>query len=196
MLVSRCAWHPFFRGYPRPLRVVSWRGRGIAFTDTICRSCAERIRIEGLWGPAPPPPVWPGSAQTALVFVGLPLAVALVLMATPLHDATAPPPKEEVVASAPPVAKPPDVAPPPRPAAASRPPHPAPAPVPDVVFEFRRSIRQPRERTNDARTPAPAAARVPVAPGVWRVDGDLAVTPAVRGAASRQRPVRFEPQSP
>jgi hypothetical protein len=92
MLISRCAWHAFFRGYPRLLRIISWRGRGVAFTDTICRSCAERVRIEGLWGSAPPEPVWPGSPQTAAVFVGLPLLVALVLMAAPLHDPGAPPP--------------------------------------------------------------------------------------------------------
>ena len=92
MLVSRCAWHGFCRGYPRLLRVVSWRGFTPRFTDTICRSCAERVRIEGLWGSAPPEPVWPGSAQTAAIFVGLPLLIALVLMAAPLHDPGPPPP--------------------------------------------------------------------------------------------------------
>ena len=92
MLIARCAWHAFFRGYPRPLRVLSWRGRGVSFSDTICPSCAERVRIERLWGIAPPPPVWPGSPQTALIFVGLPLVTILVLLATPLHDPEAPPP--------------------------------------------------------------------------------------------------------
>ena len=99
MLISRCAWHPFFRGYPRPLRVVSWRGPGVAFSDTICRSCAARVRIEGLWASSPPKPVWPGSAQTALLFVGLPLLWALVLMAAPLHDAGPPPAREETLAA-------------------------------------------------------------------------------------------------
>ncbi len=95
MVISRCAWHAFFRGYPRPLRVLSWRGRGVSFSDTICPSCAERVRIERLWGTSPPTPVWPGSPQTALVFVGLPLLTALVLLATPLHDAAPPPAGEE-----------------------------------------------------------------------------------------------------
>jgi hypothetical protein len=96
MLIQRCAWHAFFRGYPRPLRVLSWHGRRIDFSDSICPSCAHRVRIEGLWG-SPPPPVWPGSPQTALIFVGLPLLTALVLLATPLHDATAPPmPRQEL----------------------------------------------------------------------------------------------------
>jgi hypothetical protein len=95
MLIQRCAWHAFFRGYPRPLRVLSWRGRGISFTDSICPSCADRVRIEGLWG-SPPPPVWPGSPQTALIFVGLPLLTALVLLATPLHDPGPPAPREEL----------------------------------------------------------------------------------------------------
>lgn len=97
MLIQRCAWHAFFRGYPRPLRVLSWHGRGVAFSDTICPSCAERVRNEGLWG-SPPPPVWPGSPQTALIFVGLPLLTALVLLATPLHDAAPPMPREEAAA--------------------------------------------------------------------------------------------------
>jgi len=94
MLIARCAWHAFFRGYPRPLRVISWRGRGVSFSDTICPSCAERVRIERLWGIAPPTPVWPGAAHTALIFVGVPLLTALVLLATPLHDAPPPRPDE------------------------------------------------------------------------------------------------------
>jgi hypothetical protein len=95
MVISRCAWHAVFRGYPRPLRVLSWRGRGVSFSDTICPSCAERVRIERLWGISPPTPVWPGSPQTALIFVGLPLLTALVLLATPLHDAAPPPAGED-----------------------------------------------------------------------------------------------------
>jgi hypothetical protein len=56
------------------------------------------VRIEGLWG-SPPPPVWPGSPQTALIFVGLPLLTALVLLATPLHDPGPPAPREEITAA-------------------------------------------------------------------------------------------------
>jgi len=175
MLVSRCAWHSFFRGYPRPLRVVSWRGAGIEFTDTICRSCAERVRIEGLWGPSPPPPVWPGSAQTAALFVGLPLLMALVLMAAPLHDA--PPPAHEPAAAAVPgsqraeapvgeSAVAPGVRVPGRQAAASRPRRPE--PVPAVIFEMRRSLPRYRDQEPQAlRTSAslpPPAQRVRRAP--------------------------------
>ena len=58
----------------------------MSFSDTMCPSCAERVRIERLWGTSPPTPVWP-----ALIFVGLPLLTALVLLATPLHDAAPPP---------------------------------------------------------------------------------------------------------
>ena len=42
--------------------------------------------------------MWPGSPQTALIFVGLPLLTALVLLAEPLHDAAPLPPREETVA--------------------------------------------------------------------------------------------------
>jgi hypothetical protein len=98
MLIARCAWHASFRGYPRLLRVLSWRGRGVSFSDTICPSCADRVRIERLWGTSPPPPVWPGSPQTALIFVGLPLLTILVLLATPLHEPGPPPPRPDPAA--------------------------------------------------------------------------------------------------
>jgi hypothetical protein len=167
MVISRCAWHPFFRGYPRPLRVVSWRGPRIAFMDTICPSCAARVRIEGLWGAAPPTPVWPGSAQTALLFVGLPVLTALLLMATPLHDVV-PPPADEAPAAG---VREPDIlaaalsetggadaiVPPPRPPTAPRAVRRRPSqgsPVPDVIFETRRVFHVPREarRLRDAST--------------------------------------------
>ena len=38
------------------------------------------------------------SPQTALIFVGLPLVTALVLLATPLHDAAPPPLREDAAA--------------------------------------------------------------------------------------------------
>jgi hypothetical protein len=179
MLISRCAWHPFFRGYPRPLRVVSWRGPGVAFTDTICRSCAQRVRIEGLWASSPPTPVWPGSAQTAALFVGLPLLMALVLMATPLHD-TAPPPVREdaaVTASAdrpakalaePTVENPRDVelaASPSfraRHALARRASAP---PVPEVIYESRWIVSARRAGRAEATAPTNGAAPAQAAPG-------------------------------
>lgn len=42
--------------------------------------------------------MWPGSPQTALLFVGLPLVTILVLLATPLHD-PGPPPRQDVAAA-------------------------------------------------------------------------------------------------
>lgn len=173
MLISRCAWHAFFRGYPRALGVVSWRGRGVAFSDTICRSCADRVRIEGLWGSAPPPPVWPGSAQTALLFVGLPLLTALVLLASPLHDA--PPPVTRQEAAAPvsaSAAEPLVAAPEPRPAAmpravARRAARESAAPA--VIYEVRRSGPPPvgpaarPESIRLATVPAGAEARISAA---------------------------------
>ena len=157
MVISRCAWHPFFCGYPRPLRVVSWRGARIAFADTICRSCAARVRIEGLWAPSPPPPVWPGSAHTALLFIGLPVLIALVLMATPLHDATRLAPRHDarVVANRAWLEAPVPAQPVRRRAAsaASRPDQGE--RVPDVIFETRSSVRRgphdPRGRASEPR---------------------------------------------
>jgi hypothetical protein len=168
MVIARCAWHAFFRGYPRPLRVISWRGRGIAFSDTICRPCAQRVRIEGLWGSAPPTPVWPGSAQTALLFVGLPLLTALVLLATPLHDPGPPPPREEAIAASPatnlPAAEP-RVAPggaAPAPPAVARRQRIDGGGAPSVIYEVRRTRHGSRENVPAVvSTPAPATIAVP-----------------------------------
>jgi hypothetical protein len=174
MVISRCAWHAFFRGYPRPLRIVSWRGRGIAFSDTICRSCAARVRIEGLWGSSPPTPVWPGSPQTALIFVGLPLLTVLVLLATPLHDPGPPPAREEAAAASPATTLParePRIAA--GEAAAAAPPAVArrqpvdSGRVPPVIYEVRRTRHGARE---DAETAVsrPAPTVVATAPASMR----------------------------
>ena len=171
MLIQRCAWHSFFRGYPRALRVLSWRGRGVSFSDTICPSCADRVRIEGLWG-SPPPPVWPGSPQTALIFVGLPLLTALVLLATPLHDPGPPPLREDraglvgddLPASEPlPAAREIAAAAIPRTVARRQPV--ADDRVPAVIYETRRTIHRstatarPPQRGTEKITPAAAATR-------------------------------------
>jgi hypothetical protein len=142
----------------------------VAFTDTICRSCAERVRIEGLWASAPPTPVWPGSAQTAALFVGLPLLIALVLMAAPLHDPGPPPRVEERTAAwtADAPAEPPADTPaaedsaavasfPARHAAVSRPRRAAVEPVPAVIFVSRRTLATQRQPAGDVRA-TPAAA--------------------------------------
>lgn len=201
MLISRCAWHPFFYGYPRPLRVISWRGPRIAFTDTICRSCAERVRIEGLWASSPPTPVWPGSAQTALLFVGLPLLMALVLMAAPLHDAPPPPARDEAVA---PVADPPALEPPALPSlspARTRVPRARRVEserVPAVIFETRRTIPTLREHTREAlrASTAPALSRTTLPPLRRPVSEGVTLAAVVEHADVRGRSVASGPQSP
>jgi hypothetical protein len=206
MLISRCAWHPFFCGYPRPLRVVSWRGPGIAFADTICRSCAERVRIEGLWGSSPPTPVWPGSAHTALVFVGLPLLVALVLLATPLHDASTPVPREDAALFGDPAVSDPVITGMPTPVygavrrEATRRPRVKQDPVPAVIFEPRRVTRLARDR---ASTPPRAVAAAPptVTPvrtfvSIRRIAEGVPVRPAVSVADPFARSLFREQQSP
>jgi len=141
----------------------------VSFSDSICPSCADRVRIEGLWG-SPPPPVWPGSPQTALIFVGLPLLTALVLLAAPLHDAAPLPPREETIAvTGRDMTQPeprladqrPVVAAMPRAAMRRSPKENA---VPAVIYETRRTVR-PRELARvatsgaDGITATPARAR-------------------------------------
>ena len=46
VLISRCAWHPHYCGYPRLGGVASWRGWTVRFTDGICVKCLERFRAE------------------------------------------------------------------------------------------------------------------------------------------------------
>jgi hypothetical protein len=46
VLLSRCAWHRRYRGYPRVAGIVSWAGWNLRFTDGICRSCIQRFRAE------------------------------------------------------------------------------------------------------------------------------------------------------
>ena len=46
VLLSRCAWHRRYHGYPRVAGVVLWGGWGIRFTDGICRPCMRRFRAE------------------------------------------------------------------------------------------------------------------------------------------------------
>ena len=139
----------------------------MSFSDTICPSCAERVRIERLWGIAPPPPVWPGSPQTALIFVGLPLVTILVLLATPLHDPEVPPRPEPTAVLAAEVAVLPATAA--LPHAVVRRQRVAADAIPAVIYETRR----PRERARPepsrtvVRGPRPvvvARSSVPVAP--------------------------------
>jgi hypothetical protein len=199
MVILRCAWHPFFRGYPRPLRVVSWRGAGIAFSDTMCRSCAERVRIEGLWASSPPTPVWPGSAHTALLFVGLPLLAALLLMSAPLHDATPPAMHEDPVRRMDPAVTDPRVAdldalPRDRRRVAPVARRPADDPVPDVVFEIRRILRRAPERVRVGARSSPSPLPRVIAAAVRRSAGSA--MPIVEAAGIPTRALAREPQSP
>jgi hypothetical protein len=85
MLISRCAWHSRNYGRTKLLGVSDWRGRGIRFTDGLCRRCAERIH------PAVRPLVvreTGGPKHGWLMVAGLVLAImtALVLVARPTSD--------------------------------------------------------------------------------------------------------------
>jgi hypothetical protein len=46
VLITRCAWHPRYHGYPLVEGVASWSGWGLKFTDGICTDCAARFRAE------------------------------------------------------------------------------------------------------------------------------------------------------
>jgi hypothetical protein len=46
VLICRCAWHPFYQGYPLLSGVASWRGWRVQFTDGICDKCLARFRAE------------------------------------------------------------------------------------------------------------------------------------------------------
>lgn len=87
----RCAWHPRYHGHPRLLGVASWRGLSVHFTDGICPTCATRVTSDRTGTvSASQTPRWPGAGRAAVLFVGMPLTVALVLAATPLSEPPVP----------------------------------------------------------------------------------------------------------
>lgn len=106
MLIRRCAWHRKYRGYPLIFGIGDWRGRGIVFTDGMCRSCAARLRWE--WNltavsqdaraqrerPRLPLAVPPGAvaliALAVTLFVARPLDRGTSIIAPPLGAAVAP----------------------------------------------------------------------------------------------------------
>jgi hypothetical protein len=143
--------------------------------------------------------VWPGSAQTALLFVGLPLLMALVLMATPLHDATPPSVSEEASASVAAEAALTEsvVAPvrsaPQRPVTATRPRRPEAERVPAVIFETRRTIAVPRERLQEALRSSTAMA--PPATSRRRPPSEVRTVAAFEPRRDVRGP-SAEPQSP
>lgn len=85
--MRRCAWHPRYRGYPVILGVASWRGRGLRYTDGICRSCALHVRRDARA---------PGADREAVPLALPPAAVFLIILglglfaAVPSHHAPAP----------------------------------------------------------------------------------------------------------
>ncbi len=112
VLLKRCAWHRYYRGYPVVYGVARWRGAGLSFTDGVCGRCSGRLRRDLEL----PPARWP-SLPTGRIGVE-PLAVppggvALIVLAILLSLARpldAPPPP--LVTAALPVAARPAVTPP------------------------------------------------------------------------------------
>jgi hypothetical protein len=91
VLLLRCAWHSRFHGYPRLIAVASWRGFRLQFTDGICPRCASRVMGDST--PPDPPSKKarrPGGDRAAVLIVGVPLAAALVLAASPLSEPPSP----------------------------------------------------------------------------------------------------------
>lgn len=177
----------------------------MSFTDTICRSCADRVRIEGLWGTSPPPPVWPGSPQTALIFVGLPLVTALVLLATPLDDVA--PPLQEARAPVGAYLSTTEAAFEGREIAAAAMPNAVAAgaavrddEVPPVIYEPRRRSRPVRAEASDAErisTPGVVAARrSDRGPSPARSPERLTLAAATVSSESRLSASSLAPQSP
>jgi hypothetical protein len=128
--------------------------------------------------------VWPGSPQTALIFVGLPLLTALVLLATPLHDSAPPAPGDEV--AAPLVGQPPTSevrvaeqagAPATLPRVVARRQPTVEARVPAVIYETRRTVHRPRAARANPTTATPITAAA-------TARAESRVTPASLGTQS------------
>lgn len=94
MLLRRCAWHRYYRGYAFLYGVARWRGLRPSFTDGVCGRCAKRLRRDLEL----PPARWPSLAtrRTGVEPLAVPPgAVALIALAVLLSLARpldAPPP--------------------------------------------------------------------------------------------------------
>ena len=89
VLISRCAWHRRYRGYPKLLGIVPGQGLHLSFTDGICQKCAERVRADHLRIRVDRRPAVArrrGAWLPGLAAVTLSLVVALVLIARPTHE--------------------------------------------------------------------------------------------------------------
>jgi len=102
-MLRRCAWHRRYFGYPVVCGIAGWGGRGVDFSDWICRRCAARVRRDlghqpSLRHTEPPLSAWwdpflvlPPAAATLLV------AVMILVVASPLDlpPVIAPPARPE-----------------------------------------------------------------------------------------------------
>jgi hypothetical protein len=122
VLISRCAWHPRNYGHGKLLGLASWRGLRIQFTDGICPKCAARVRSR--WSTdAGPAPGAPGGGRTSeIVVVALAVLTALVLIAQPANEGSAPVEVAELLPRALTVVQVSPVPPPPASPARGRPP--------------------------------------------------------------------------
>jgi hypothetical protein len=79
MIVRRCAWHRAYHWYPMTIGIASWRGRGVAFTDGMCRGCAIRFRRQ--WNlPAMPSRAFRLAPASAFVRGAVTVATVIVLV--------------------------------------------------------------------------------------------------------------------
>jgi hypothetical protein len=138
-----------------------------------------------------------------LLFVGLPLLAALVLMATPLHDAPAPLPPVEAPAALiadweRAAALRAEWAPTPeireRQAAVARPYRKERPPVPEVIFETRRTMRRAPTAELDGRAPAPASSTA--SPWLRRSPTEARTLSAIVARAQARGGATSETQSP
>ncbi|MGH7325810.1 MAG: hypothetical protein ACREJ9_14370 [Candidatus Rokuibacteriota bacterium] len=79
-MLRRCAWHRRYFGYPVVCGIAGWGGRGVDFSDWICRRCAARVRRD--LGHRPPNSrTEPALAAWWDPFLVLPPAAATLLVA-------------------------------------------------------------------------------------------------------------------
>jgi hypothetical protein len=74
MLIRRCVWHRTYHWYPLAVGIASWRGRGVSFTDGMCRGCAIRFRRQ--WNL----PAMPSAPVPLFMRVAVPVVVVMVLV--------------------------------------------------------------------------------------------------------------------
>jgi hypothetical protein len=80
VLLRRCAWHRYYRGYSFVYGVARWRGIRIAFTDGVCGGCSQRLRRDLDLPPVSRPswPTWRWGIEPLAIPPG---ALVLILLA-------------------------------------------------------------------------------------------------------------------